>query len=68
MDAAARTTNNKESDMSKVTRAKITLVIDFLMMALMLILFPLFGHFALAFFSVPVFVISVACSLDDLDD
>mgnify|MGYP003626581111 CR=1 FL=1 len=54
--------------MSKVTRAKITLVIDFLMMALMLILFPLFGHFALAFFSVPVFVISVACSLDDLDD
>ena len=54
--------------MSKVTRAKIILVINFLMMALMLVLFPLFGHLALAFFSAAVFLISVACSIDDLDD
>ena len=54
--------------MSKVTIAKITLVINFLMMALMLILFPLFGNFALACFSVAVFVISVVWSIYILED
>jgi hypothetical protein len=54
--------------MSKAERAKLTLMIDFLMMALMLILFPLFGHLALVVFTGPVFAMSVVWSLDDLDD
>tara|TARA_R110000822_G_scaffold264147_2_gene388342 strand:+ start:73 stop:237 length:165 start_codon:yes stop_codon:yes gene_type:complete len=54
--------------MNKVQRAKFTLVINFLMVAAMGILFPLFGHLAFAFFSVPVFVMSIAWSLDDIDD
>tara|TARA_R110002167_G_C12319153_1_gene618949 strand:+ start:170 stop:361 length:192 start_codon:yes stop_codon:yes gene_type:complete len=53
--------------MSKATIAKITLVINFLMMTLMVISFLLFGNLAIAFFSVAVFVISVVWAVDALE-
>jgi hypothetical protein len=54
--------------MSKVTIAKIILVINFLMIVVLGILFPRFGHFALVVFSVVVFVISVTWSIYTLED
>ena len=54
--------------MSKATIAKIILVINFLIIVVLGILFPLFGHLALIYFSVVVFVISVAWSIYTLED
>ena len=54
--------------MSKVTIAKIILVINFLMIVVLGILFPLFGHLALVVFSLAVFVISVSWSIYTLED
>jgi hypothetical protein len=44
------------------------LVINFLMIVVLGILFPRFGHFALVVFSVVVFVISVTWSIYTLED
>ena len=54
--------------MSKATIAKITLMINFLMIVVLGILFPLFGHLALVVFSLAVFVFSVSWSIYTLED
>ena len=54
--------------MSKVTIAKIILVINFLMIVVLGVLFPLFGHLALVVFSVVVFYFSIAWSIITLYD